>query len=132
MKRLLLSTVLLGLCVHMPLMAEEEECVFAVDVEDDTRDYNYCNQDSALNRLANGIVGGEVNSKDGSTDSAGFQPEVQTVEYLTTHKALSQRRFELLQQIAHQCPKGFIVRSERYSVGKGDSLDLNFDYKCQK
>ena len=64
--RHILVSITLVLIATVHVSAEEEDCVFAVDVDfDDTRDHNYCNKDSRLNNLLNGMVkGGETSPED--------------------------------------------------------------------
>ncbi len=109
---------------------DAEDCVYAVDIDDeDMSDYNICGKNSGINGVLNEILNSE---DDGTTASVEFKEKAkeQAVNWISSPKALSERRFNLLQQIAKECPKGFEVKGEKYAVGPGQTLDLQFDYRC--
>lgn len=129
---LMLSLALMPLFLANHSMAQEDEdCVYAVDVEDeDMSDYTLCNSDSGINKILKSIAGG---GDEGSTASETFKAKVpvQKTSWLRDAESLSKRRFELLQAIAKECNDDFEVRSERYSVGPNQGLDLEFSYLCK-
>lgn len=137
MKPLLISS-LLAITLAFPTWAyaqqeDEEDCVYAVDIDDeDMSDYNICGKNSGINKILNDMMdGGDKRS----TASKEFKEQVEKVEpvevnWLNDAGSLSSRRFELLQLIAKECPKGFEVKSEKYAVGPNNGLDLQFDYRC--
>ncbi|MCV6623632.1 MAG: hypothetical protein OIF51_17985 [Cellvibrionaceae bacterium] len=137
MKPLLLS-LFLAISLSFPAWAiaqeDDEDCVYAVDIDDeDMSDYNICGKNSGINKVLNDLIdGGEKKS----TASKEFKQKVEKVEavkidWLKSADALSQRRFELLQLIAQECPNGFEVKGEKYAVGPNNGLDLQFDYRCK-
>ncbi|GAA6152447.1 hypothetical protein [Pseudoteredinibacter isoporae] len=136
MKSLLISS-LLALTLAFPTWAyaqqDDEDCVYAVDIDDeDMSDYNICGKNSGINKVLNDLIDG---GEKGSTASKEFKEKVEKVapvkvNWLKSPDALSQRRFELLQLIALECPKGFEVKGEKYAVGPNNALDLQFDYRC--
>ncbi|MBB6522847.1 hypothetical protein [Pseudoteredinibacter isoporae] len=136
MKPFLISS-LLAFFLAFPTWAyaqeDDEDCVYAVDIEDeDMSDYNICGKNSGINKILNDLMD---DSAKGSTASKEFKENVEKVaevkvDWLKSPEALSKRRFELLQLIARECPKGFEVKGEKYAVGPNNALDLQFDYRC--
>lgn len=138
MKSFLISS-LLALLFVFPASSfaqqDDEDCVYAVDIDDeDMSDYNICGKNSGINKILNDIMDG---GEKGSTGSQEFKekvakvaPAAAKVSWLQSAEALSARRFQLLQLIAKECPKGFEVKGEKYVVGPNMGLDLQFDYRC--
>ena len=137
MKPLLISS-LIAITLVFPAWSfaqqeDEEDCVYAVDIDDeDMSDYNICGKNSGINKILNDMMdGGDKRS----TASKEFKENVEKVKpvevnWINDAKSLSLRRFDLLQLIAKECPKGFEVKSEKYAVGPNSGLDLQFDYRC--
>jgi len=136
--RLTLLIVLLFSCVGV--MADEKlECGSAVDAADrlspaadEHCDYTQTGLNGVLHRaLAKSSDAGATNIKEGADSNTVLdKPKQNSVHEFSSPQQLQTLKFALLEKVALECPKGFVVEGERYLPTSSKATKLELIYHC--
>lgn len=140
-----------ALCVLLTLAniayADEDECPAAVDVAEAQNQNLYKNCDYSQKGL-NGVLhralaGKKSDDNDNETDSESSKTPAEKNQKVASKteplkegefgsaQQLQSVKFLLLEKISLECPKGFVVESERYSpVPNNKTMKLELAHHC--
>ena len=145
----ILTTFMLLLLAHTAY-ADEDECPAAVDVAESQNHNLYKNcdySDKGLNGVLHRALAGKKNEvsedeKPQETKSTNAQPveknqkvaeksETQKTGEFNSAQQLQLVKFSLLEKLALECTKGFVVEGERYlPIINSKAMKLEFIYHC--